>query len=94
MTNRARIKIISSLIATLWLSGCSGILLHHAMDPQSSLLTPEQIDAYDKVGSDVYTCFQVGGPPPIGQVVLLTWPKTKPPPQIVFGANCQILQAR
>ena len=54
--------------------GCSGILLHHAMDKGENL-TPAQIREYNESGHAVYGCFQIGGPPPVGNTIWLIVPK-------------------
>ena len=55
-------------------------------------LTPEQIKAYGDAGYDVYGCFKISGPPPIGGLTILTFPKgTKT--ILSFSSNCELLKA-
>jgi hypothetical protein len=75
------------LFMLLSLPGCSGILLSHAQTPES--LSPAQIKAYNDVGLDLYLCFNLGGPPPVGATAFFLWPKSKDFAP-VFGPNCQI----
>jgi hypothetical protein len=70
-------------------SGCSGLLIHQAMNPKDAALTPEQIEAYSKVGADVWSCLNVAGPPPAGSLVMITAPKTAKA-NIVFGDGCRV----
>jgi hypothetical protein len=70
-------------------SGCSGLLIHQAMNPRDSALTPEQIKAYADVGADVWSCAQIVGPPPSGSLVMITTPKTSKT-VIVFGDGCRV----
>jgi hypothetical protein len=70
-------------------TGCSGLLIHQAMNPRDSALTPEQIEAYNKVGADVWSCLNVAGPPPAGSLVMITAPKGSKA-NIVFGDGCRV----
>lgn len=91
-----RASQLSSVLALLLLlfsvPGCAFTLLKNAMDKNENL-SPEQIEAYSKIGLDVYACFEVGGPPPMGNVVFMLWPKTKEL-KASFGPNCQIVRAQ
>lgn len=82
-------KVLTVTILALFLSGCSGLLIHQSMT-RGDLLTPEQIAAYDKVGSKVFSCFQLAGPPPAGSLVLVTVPKESKT-DIKFAPGCTIL---
>jgi len=55
-------------------------------------LTAEQIKAYNDVGYDVYGCFKISGPPPIGGLTILTLPKGKKS-NLSFSPNCELLKA-
>ncbi len=57
---------------------------------QGKDLTPEQIKALNEVGSAVYGCFQIGGPPPAGNTVWIVVPKGAAVPD-TFGDNCHLL---
>ena len=85
--------IIHALLLALLLSanGCSGLLIHQALDPKSAALSPEQIKAYGDVGADVWSCLTVAGPPPAGNLVLITTPKAAKV-AIVFGDNCHVIR--
>ena len=67
--------------------GCAAMLMQHqgAKD-----LSPEQIDAYNKVGANVFACLTVGGPPPAGNTVWVILPKGVPI-NWTFGDNCHII---
>lgn len=82
-----RYLIACGLGLLLSIIGCSGILLHRAPDPGD--LTPEQIEAYNKVGSKVYSCFQIAGPPPAGGSTIVTVPK-ETQGTVKFLPGCQI----
>lgn len=88
-----RVKYWPLLAVLLFLlPGCALTLLKSAMDKNDNL-SPEQIEAYNKVGLDVYACFEAGGPPPSGNLVFMLWPKTKDP-KVSFGPNCQIVRGQ
>jgi hypothetical protein len=57
---------------------------------QAQHMTSEQIKEYKDNGFDVYSCFQIGGPPPAGATTFLIVPSgTKVDFQ--FSPNCQLL---
>ena len=72
----------------LLLGGCTGVLLQGAMNKGDNL-TPEQIEAYNKVGGKVYSCFQIAGPPPAGGTTILVVPK-EAPVTVKFLPNCML----
>jgi hypothetical protein len=76
-------------ILVFFLSGCSSILMGSSINHGANL-TPEQIEAYGKVGSAVYTCFQIGGPPPAGNTMVILIPKDKTM-AFIFGDNCHLI---
>jgi len=83
-------KYISLLLFyMLFISGCAAQLIGNALG-QGQTLTPDQIKAYNEVGSSVYGCFQIGGPPPAGNTQWVVVPKGGQAPK--FGDNCHILQ--
>lgn len=73
------------------LSGCTSMLIGNALN-QGKDLTPEQIEAYNKVGSRVFSCLTVKGPPPAGATVIITVPKEGATFAPKFGDNCQVIQ--
>lgn len=73
-----------------FLPGCAAQLIGNAIG-QGQNLTPEQIKAYNDIGSSVIGCFQIGGPPPVGNTQWIVIPKNFPMP-IKFGDNCHLLQ--
>ena len=83
---RLRMWIVFPL--ALALSGC-GVM---TMIQSPERLTPEQIAAYEKTGKDVYSCFTIAGPPPVGGTTTIIAPKGSKP-HISFGANCQLMRA-
>lgn len=95
MGNAIRTKPVRKLLTSysvlliLLLTGCAFNLLRRVTAPED--LTPAQIEAYNKVGLDVYACFQLSGPPPVGATTLILWPKDRAMSER-FGASCQILQ--
>ena len=78
---------ILTLVVSIMFSGCSGILIHQAM--QQKDLSPEQIEAYSKVGHKVFSCFQIAGPPPNGASSAVVIPQSSGQ-QVRFGPQCQI----
>lgn len=78
-----------ALVVALLLQGCAFNLLRRVAHPED--LSPAQIKAYNEVGLDVFLCFQMSGPPPIGAMTFFLWPNNKPMNQS-FGVSCQILQ--
>jgi len=75
------------LLLSLFLSGC---VLTSLVRPDPP--TPEQIAAWNEIGYDVYTCFNVSGPPPTGGFTILVFPKDEKP-EVSFSMNCQIVKA-
>ena len=83
--------MVTALVLFLSLtSGCSGFLIHQALNPKDAQLTPEQIDAYAKVGADVWSCTVIGGPPPLGSMIFITAPKTAKM-SVQFGDGCHLI---
>lgn len=74
----------------LSLPGCSGFYLINSALGKGENLTPDQIKAYQATGSDVYGCFQIGGPPPAGNTNWIIIPKNAPK-KPAFGDNCHVL---
>lgn len=81
-------KKIILVLAVLSLTGCSGLLIHQSLT-KGDVLTPEQIEQYDKVGSKVFSCFQLAGPPPAGSLTLITIPKESTA-AVKFSPGCVI----
>jgi hypothetical protein len=77
------------LAAVLLAGGCTGILMADAAR-QGKDLTPEQIKAYNEIGSAVYGCFQIGGPPPAGNTVWIIVPKGTEA-KFHFADNCHLI---
>lgn len=83
-------RFIHALLLAILLSAtsCSGLLIHQALEQKD--LTPEQIEAYRKVGSKVHSCLQIAGPPPAGSSSIVLLPQSSN--QIVkFGPQCQVM---
>jgi len=66
--------IVACLALFLSLTGCTGMLIGNALG-QGQNLTPEQVEAYNKLGQKVYGCFMVVGPPPSGATMWIVVPK-------------------
>jgi hypothetical protein len=81
--------LIASFLS-LTAPGCAAALIGKALDKDQTL-TAEQIKAYNDVGSAVYGCFQIGGPPPAGNTVWIVAPKGVTM-TFKFGDNCHVLQ--
>lgn len=81
--------VIGILALMLLGSGCIAGLANFSRPDN---LTPEQIEAYNKGGFDVYGCFQVAGPPPAGGMTYIIAPKGSKP-SVRFGLNCQPIDA-
>lgn len=69
--------------AMLAFSGCAAQLTPQ----QAQGMTPDQIEAYQKMGQKVIACAQAGGPPPIGAGSFLIVPATATG-AVVFGSDC------
>ena len=82
------IKWVGVGILAFLLSGGALVGLSALTNP----MTSEQIAAHEKAGRDVYGCFTVGGPPPIGGTTWIVVPKGAKP-TLSFGANCQLIRA-
>lgn len=82
------IGIAAALVILLSLTGCSGLLIHQSLT-RGDVLTPEQIAEYDRVGSKVFSCFALAGPPPAGSLVLITIPKESTV-TVKFSPGCVI----
>lgn len=78
------------LFAASLLAGCSGLAFLNPLDPGAGL-TPEQIQSLRQNGQAVYGCFQIGGPPPAGNMVWMVVPQGITP-NFRFGDNCHIIQ--
>ena len=70
-----KLLVITLLVGAcaIYLFGCSGILLHHALDKGDNL-TPAQIREYRESGQSVYGCFSLSGPPGSGSMVWIIAP--------------------
>ena len=66
--------------------GCALYMVTH---PER--FTPEQIKAYQEVGQNVFWCFQIAGPPPVGGTTILVLPKTVKP-DFAFSGSCQLMK--
>ena len=75
------------LLLFLLNSGCISAI---GMRPNN--MTPEEIKAFNDAGSSVYSCFSIGGPPPVGGLAIITMPKSQKP-NVSYSANCQLLKA-
>jgi uncharacterized protein YceK len=81
--------VILAGLLSLALNGCSGILLHQAMDKGQNL-TPAQIREYNESGHAVYGCFQISGPALSGSTVWIIVPKGTPV-TFSFSDNCHLI---
>lgn len=68
------IQSILSALMSLIFSGCMVAAMGNRV-AMGDDFTPEQIEAYRKVGVRVYGCINVGGPPPAGNTVFLLVPE-------------------
>lgn len=53
--------------------------------------TPEQVEAYRKVGMKIYGCVKIGGPPPAGNAIFILVPEDgsyNP----VWGDDCHVVK--
>lgn len=82
--------LAACLLLFLSLNGCIGGIMGNMLAPDQNL-TAEQIDAYAKIGSKVYSCFVVTGPPPSGSVIHIVVPKDATV-TFKFGDNCHLVQ--
>lgn len=67
------LKAILMGLIELLLSGCM-VAAMSGQVARGHEFTPEQIEAYRKVGVRVYGCVTIGGPPPAGNAVFLLVP--------------------
>ena len=82
------IQSILSALMSLIFSGCMVAAMGNRV-AMGGDFTPEQVDAYRKVGLSVYACIKVGGPPPSGNAIFILVPEgeTYSP---VWGDDCHI----
>ncbi len=85
----AWLSILLFLLA-FFVFGCSGIALLHGIDSAQGL-NPDQIKALRDTGHSVYGCFQIGGPPPSGNLVWIVVPQGTPV-TFKFSDNCHVIQ--
>lgn len=84
-------EVIYAALIALVLSMTQGCMLMMAAKVRSiEDLSPEQITALREANMDIYGCFQVGGPPPIGNTTLIIMPKDTMFTRLAFLPNCQI----
>ena len=81
--------LAACLLLFLSLNGCIGGIMGNMLAPDQTL-TPEQIDAYAKAGSKVYSCIVVTGPPPSGSVIRIVVPQDATV-SFKFGDNCHVV---
>lgn len=86
----AWVAMLIALISLLLFVGCSGFALLHGIDSTQGL-SAEQIKALRDTGHSVYGCFQIGGPPPAGNMVWIIVPQGTPV-NFKFGDNCHVIQ--
>lgn len=80
--------MISVILLAFLLQGCVAAMMGKAID-QGQNLTPEQIKAYSDVGSAVYGCFNLSGPPPAGGTTWVVLPKNSDA-FVTFLPNCMV----
>lgn len=80
---------LAGILGMLMLSGCAAGAIGQAMS-KDQMLTPDQIKAYRDIDQDVYSCGQIGGPPPAGNIQAVIVPRGKQGPK--FGDGCHIIQ--
>lgn len=87
---RSKLNIIGSSLLGLMLglNGCTLATLHNAQELRD--LSPEQINAIREANMDIYACFQIGGPPPVGNTTFIIMPKDTMFTRLAFLPNCQI----
>lgn len=83
-------KNLLMLVAILILAMCSGCIAAMAARSQELKdLSPEQITALKDANLDLYGCFQLGGPPPIGATTFIVMPKGHKV-DVSFLPNCMV----
>ena len=73
------------LLISLLASGCA-ITARNAAE-----LSPEQIQELRDQGHEIIKCFQIGGPPPVGNTTIIIVPR-RSIAKFKFSANCGILE--
>ena len=82
--------LVFLLAVVLSLNGCAAMLISSAMNKPNEALPPETIKAYNDIGSKVFACFNLGGPPPVGTALFIIVPRTaEVSPK--FGDGCHLL---
>jgi hypothetical protein len=66
-------KLFTILLISMILNGCSGMLISSAT--REHILSSDEIDAYNRVGSAVSGCITAAGPPPAGSTTWIIHPK-------------------
>ena len=83
-------RLLAAVICLAFLacSGCMNLLGGLGTIVPNSGAQAEQVKALQDANMDVYLCFQLGGPPPIGGVTVIGVPRGVKP-SINWGGNCQ-----
>ena len=72
-------------------NSCGYNIITKALDNKDQLPSSEQIKALREQNMDVYICFTLGGPPPIGNITIIAIPKGSKP-NFAYSSNCGLLQ--
>ena len=78
------------LALVLSIEGCAAMLISSAMRNPADALPPETIKAYNEVGSKVYGCVNLGGPPPVGSALFIVVPRAAEV-SVKFVDGCHLL---
>ena len=84
--------ILKAFLLAVFLSltpGCAGFLITQELKA-GHFPTKEEVEALETIGSAVYGCFTIAGPPPAGNTVWLIVPKGTPV-NFAFGDSCHLI---
>lgn len=82
------LSVACLLAALLSITGCSGLLIHQALD-KNAMPSAAQLEEINKTGHKTFVCLSVLGPPPGGAFQMFVVPKESKQ-EIKFKDRCEV----